>query len=624
MTRHRGNIILVSESGIISCQDACRGIVHWSARLADSCWASPASAEGRVNGLGVVGTRTVLRAGKPLEGLAENRRLRLSLPYVRARSVAVVTCFRPEGHARVPDFSHRGLLQIMTALLVMAGASVWSLAADEPSVGADARRAPNLVFILADDLGYGDVQCLNPDGKIATPHLDRLAATGMVFTDAHSSSAVCTPTRYGILTGRYNWRSSLKNGVLGGYSPRLIEAGRLTVPALLKQHGYATACIGKWHLGLDWPLKQGGIAKDYGDGWDVDYTRPIRNGPTALGFDYFFGISASLDMPPYVFIENDRAQGVPTVEKTWIRKGPAHADFEAIDVLPTLTAKAVQYIDQRAAEAPAGRPFFLYLPLNSPHTPILPTAAWQGKSGLNAYGDFVMQTDQAVGEVLQAVDRGGLRENTLVIFTSDNGCSPSANFPELAAKGHHPSYQFRGHKADIFDGGHRIPFIARWPGRIQAGSASDQLVCLVDWMATCADILGAKLPETAGEDSVSLLPALLGQARGPLREAVVHHSINGSFSIRQGPWKLELCPDSGGWSAPKPGSAEAKRMPPIQLYDLAADVGEQHNVHDEHPEVVQRLTKLLEKYVTDGRSTPGAAQPNTGNVQIRRKVGKDR
>ena len=437
---------------------------------------------------------------------------------------------------------------------------MWSAAAEQPSSGADSRRVPNIVFILADDLGYGDVQCLNPEGKIATPNLDRLAAAGMVFTDAHSSSAVCTPTRYSILTGRYNWRSSLKNGVLGGYSPRLIETGR------------------------------------------------------------YFGISASLDMPPYVFIENDRVRGVPTVEKTWIRKGPAHADFEAIDVLPTLTAKAVKYIDQRAAEAQAGRPFCLYLPLNSPHTPILPTAEWQGKSGLNAYGDFVMQTDQAVGQVLQALDRGGLRESTLVIFASDNGCSPSANFPQLAAQGHHPSYRFRGHKADIFDGGHRIPCLARWPGRIPAGSASDQLVCLVDWMATCADILGAKLPETAGEDSVSLLPALLGQARGPLREAVVQHSINGSFSIRQGRWKLELCPDSGGWSAPKPGSAEAKRLPSIQLYDLVADIGEQHNVHDEHPEVVDRLTKLLEKYVADGRSTPGAPQPNTGDV----KLGKNR
>ena len=330
---------------------------------------------------------------------------------------------------------------------------------------------PNIVYILADDLGYGDVKCLNPEGKIATPNLDRLAGGGMRFTDAHSSSAVCSPSRYSILTGRYNWRSRLKNGVLTGYSPRLIELDRLTVPALLKEHGYSTACLGKWHLGMDWTLKDGGFAPGEADAEKVDYAQPIQNGPTTVGFDYYFGIAASLDMPPYIFLENNRCLGVPTVEKTWIRKGPAEKDFDAIDVLPALTRKAVEYIRQRAADAKHGKPFFLYLPLNAPHTPIVPTAEWQGKSGLNKYADFVMQTDWTVGAVLEALETNGLTEPTLVFFASDNGCSPSADFPQLAAKGHHPSYHFRGMKADIFDGGHRIPFLARWPGKVAPGSA---------------------------------------------------------------------------------------------------------------------------------------------------------
>ncbi len=474
-----------------------------------------------------------------------------------------------------------------------------------------ATNAPNIVFILADDLGYGDVRCFNPAGKIPTPNLDRLASEGIRFTDAHSSSAVCTPTRYGILTGRYNWRSALKNGVLGGYSRRLIEPGRLTLPAFLKSQGYATACIGKWHLGMDWPLKEGGFAKDYPDAWKVDYARPVQNGPTALGFDYYFGISASLDMPPYVFIENDRVVGTPTVEKTWIRRGPADKDFEAIDVLPRLAGKAVEYI----SKAQAGRPFFLYLPLTSPHTPILPVSDWRDKSGLNPYADFVMQTDQAVGQVLSALKARQLTDSTLVVFASDNGCSPAAKVEELTERDHFPSAQYRGYKADIFEGGHRIPFIARWPGKIQPGSVSDQLICLNDLFATCANILGAKVPDTAAEDSVSILPALLGTAKSPLREALVHHSINGSFAIRQGNWKLALCPDSGGWSAPKPGK-NSTRLPRVQLYNLATDPAEKMNVQDQHPEIVSRLTKLLQKYVADGRSTSGVRAENTGSVNI--------
>lgn len=478
---------------------------------------------------------------------------------------------------------------------------------------------PNILFILADDLGYGDVKCFNPEGRIATPNLDRLASQGMSFTDAHSSSSVCTPTRYSILTGRYNWRSRLKSGVLQGFSPRLIELERLTVPAFLQQQGYATACIGKWHLGMQWPLKDGRFAKGINDATNVDYLKPIQGGPNAVGFDYFFGLSASLDMPPFVFIENDHVTEAPTVQKKWVRTGPAAKSFDAENVLPTLATRAVDYLAQHVAAAKQGKPFFLYLALNSPHTPIVPTSQWRGKSGLNDYADFVMQTDASVGLVLAELDKLGLADNTLVIMTSDNGCSPAARFPELLAKGHNPSYHFRGYKADIFDGGHRIPLIVRWPNHVKGGSTNNQLVCLVDFFRTCADILGAKLPDTAAEDSVSVLPALEGRTNALMREAVVHHSINGSFSIREARWKLELCPDSGGWSDPRPGSVAAKTLPAVQLYDLAHDIGEQENVAAGNPEVVRRLTAMLEKYIADGRSTPGRPQANTGKVEIHRR-----
>lgn len=493
------------------------------------------------------------------------------------------------------------------------------------AISAAEPQRPNILYILCDDLGYGDIKALNPQGKIPTPCVDKLAAAGMIFTDAHGASSVCTPTRYGILTGRYNWRSRLQSGVLGGSSPRLIEPGRLTVAQFLKDNGYKTACFGKWHLGMDWPMKAkaakpGDDVENAGKAKEVDYAQPIANSPVALGFDYYFGISASLDMAPFIFIENDRATAIPTVEKQWVRKGPAAADFEAVDVLPKLTAKTIQYLgehkklsDAKGKETP---PFFIYMPLNSPHAPIVPSPEWQGKSGLNEYADFVMQTDACVGQVLDALEKNGQTENTLVIFTSDNGCSPVAKIPELEKMGHFPNSHFRGMKADIWDGGHRIPFIARWPGKVKAGSTSEQIVCLNDLMATCAELIGAKLPETAGEDSVSILPALLGTAVAPLREAIVHHSIQGNFAIRQANWKLELCPGSGGWSNPKPGGPAEKDLPKVQLYDMSSDVDEKKNVQAEHPEIVEKLTKLLEKYVADGRSTPGAAQKNTVAVDI--------
>jgi arylsulfatase A len=469
-------------------------------------------------------------------------------------------------------------------------------------LGAAEKSTPNIVYILCDDLGYGDVHCLNPErGKIATPNIDKLAAEGMIFSDAHTSSSVCTPTRYCLLTGRYNWRTRLQSGVLNGYSEPLIAKEGLTVPALLKQQGYTTGMIGKWHLGM-------GIPKG-------EESPKITEGPTSRGFDSYFGISASLDMPPYAYIDNDRFTEPLTTTKKWLRSGPAAASFEAVDVLPMLTKKAVEFI---GTQAKSGKPFFLYMPLTSPHTPIVPSKEWQGKSSLGDYGDFVMETDWALGEVLAALDKAGVGKNTLVIFTSDNGCSKAAGIPEMQSKGHYPSADLRGSKADIFDGGHRVPFIARWPDRVKAGSRSAQTICLTDLMATCAEVTGAKLLDNAGEDSVSFLPALVGDDKAPPRPAVVHHSINGSFAIRQGKWKLSFCAGSGGWSDPKPGTAEEKGLPDTQLYDLSSDLGESKNLQAEHPEEVARLTKLLEEFIANGRSTPGAKQSNDAEIKFRK------
>jgi arylsulfatase A len=496
------------------------------------------------------------------------------------------------------------------------------------SMAAHAAARPNVVFILCDDLGYGDVKCFNPEGKIATPQMDAIAARGMKFTDAHTSSSVCTPTRYGVMTGRYNWRSRLQDGVLGGLSPRLIEPGRLTVASFLKSEGYATACIGKWHLGMDWVKLPGkevttlGIESPDQVG-NVDYDQPITNGPNSVGFDYYYGISASLDMVPYCFIENDRVTRSPSAtiklpmnkggKESWTREGPGAPGFDGAGVLPELTRRAVQYVE---TQAESKKPFFLYLPLASPHTPIMPSKEWQGRSGLNLYADFVMETDDAIGRVAAALKEKGIEENTLLIVTSDNGCSPSADYPTLTAKGHNPSAAWRGTKADIYEGGHRVPFLVQWPTVVKPGTSYAHPVCLVDLTATCADALGVKLPADAAEDSVSLLPALKGQDNA-VREAVVHHSITGAFSIRQGSWKLELCPGSGGWSDPRPGK-EDKSAPRQQLFDLAADPAETKNVQAEHPEVVERLSTLLQKYVADGRSTPGVKQPNTVEPDILR------
>ncbi|MCF2577215.1 arylsulfatase [Phocaeicola barnesiae] len=471
------------------------------------------------------------------------------------------------------------------------------------------QKQPNIIFILADDMGYGDVSYFDNNSKLKTENLDRMAQEGVVFTDAHSSSSVSTPTRYGILTGRYNWRSTLKNNVLYGYDKALIPADRETMASMLRKNGYTTAGIGKWHLGWDWDNIDAGKDK-------VDFSKPVQNGPTTRGFDYFYGFCGSLDMAPYVYIENDMPTSLPDRETvnegkySWWRKGPTGADFVHEEVLPNLVDRACNYIKEKAK---ADQPYFLYLPLPAPHTPILPTEEFRGKSGIGEYGDFVLMVDAMVGKVLQAVKESGEDGNTIVVFTTDNGCSPAAGIKEMEAQGHRPNSIYRGHKADLFDGGHRIPCILRWPEGTKPHEVR-QTVCLTDFYATFAAINGYKLMDSEGEDSYNLLPAIVSETEiDPIREATVRHSIDGQFTIRQGDWKLLLSASSGGWSAPTPTDTLAlDSLPPIQLYNMKDDPSETTNVEAEHPEIVSRLRALMAKYVREGRSTPGAPQKNDG------------
>jgi len=489
-----------------------------------------------------------------------------------------------------------------TATLIAALTSLTSIGA----LAGSTPQKPNIIYILADDLGYGDVQCLNPQrGKIKTPHLDQLAAQGMTFTDAHSNSSVCTPTRYGLLTGRYAWRTRLQNNVLDGYVEPLIAADRLTVPALLKQNGYQTACIGKWHLGF---TIEGADKTGYAPGTKKASAEkqlmgaPLgaitHDGPTTRGFDEFFGFHHARMMRS--FFEKDRVTQL----------------VEPIEMLPLLIKHST---DRIAKQTKSSSPLFLYLALNSPHDPILPTKEWKGKSGLGDYGDFVMETDSAVGEVLAAIDRAGIADNTLIIFTSDNGCSPVASTNQLEAQGHFASAQFRGYKSDIWEGGHRVPFLVRWPGKVKSGSQCPQTICHTDLMATCAEILGSKLPANAGEDSVSILPRLLAKTQSPTLQATVLHSVNGRFAIRQDHWKLNLCAGSGGWGKPSENAAKTQNLPRVQLYNLSTDIGETHNVQAEHPEIVTQLRSLLDQYISDGRSTPGSKQSNDSQIVVEKQ-----
>ncbi len=474
-------------------------------------------------------------------------------------------------------------------------------------------KKPNIIYILADDMGYGDVSAYNGNCPFETPSLDSLALHGLRFTDAHASSAVCTPSRYSIMTGRYNWRSPLKKGVLGGYSSPLIPEGRTTVAHMLKACGYRTEAIGKWHLGMEFPKLPNFVEQpDFAQSEGIDFKGTIRNSPVAVGFDYYFGISGSLDMPPYVYIENDRFTSVPDhvtkgTGKGFWREGVTAPDFVHEEVLDHLTDKVLESISKNREE-----PFFIYFALPAPHTPILPHPKFRGKSNTNAYGDFVLHCDDVVGRVQEQLKKEGLFENTLIVFTSDNGCSPMADFAELAEKGHNPSYHFRGMKSDIFEGGHRVPLLLQWPDTLPQNRVCDRLVCLSDLFATLADYLGYAIEPSEAEDSVSNRALWEDPASGEIRDTLVHQSIDGSLSIRSGDWKLEMCPGSGGWSPPQPGSVEESLLPRFQLYNLSSDIKEQFNVASDHPILVEELKATLQKIVLDGRSTPGHKQDNEG------------
>ena len=477
---------------------------------------------------------------------------------------------------------------------------------------------PNIVFILADDLGYGDVSCLNENGKIQTPNIDRMAEAGVTFTDAHSSSAVCTPTRYGILTGRYNWRSRLKQGVLGIYGKPLMDPARTNIASMLKKQGYQTACIGKWHLGRNWPTTDDMPPVNKPGENNIDFTKPVTGGPEDVGFDYYFGTDVP-NYPPYCFIENRYTVGIPSVFYTKhpygdCRPGIGIPNWKMENILPTLQQKAVDYILEASEK---GQPFFLYFPLTAPHTPIAPSEKFKGKSGLNPYADFVMEVDDVVGQVLSTLKKAGVYENTLVVFTSDNGCSPQADFSFLTEHGHNPSYIFRGNKADLFEGGHRIPCLVQWPAQIKDSQTINQTVCLNDFMATIAEITRYSPEDNEAEDSYSLWPVIDdSDSKDIIREATVHHSINGSFTIRKGDWKLLMAAGSGGWSYPRPGK-DTIGLPHVQLYNIKNDPSEKMNMQEKHPEIVKELSGILKKYIVEGRSTPGTPQKNDGKYPWR-------
>lgn len=508
--------------------------------------------------------------------------------------------------------------------------------ANSSAAPSDGPSRPNVVVILADDLGYGDLQCYNPErGRIATPHLDRLASRGMRFTDAHSSSGVCSPSRYTLLTGRYHWRTRLQSGIVGYLEGPLIAADRLTLAGLLHQQGYDTACIGKWHLGWNWqiPPEQRGlfapprgkvptITDRHREAWQTVYSLAIEDGPTTRGFETYFGTDVP-NWPPYCFIEDDRTRGSPStfLPPELLRNhlaslpGPALPDWKLEGVLPALADRACDYIQQRAA---SDDPFFLYLPLTSPHTPLAVNPAWQGRSGLDSpVADLIMETDAAVGQVLAALQDNGMAENTLVLFTSDNGFAPYVGAAHLEEQGHFPSGPLRGYKGDAWEGGHRVPFLVAWPGIIEAGSECDQLVHHADVMATLAELVDVSLPENAGEDSVSICPLLRG-SHSPLREHAVSQGAKGLFSIRRGPWKMLFGPGGGGdWSKLSAGEPDGQ---PAQLYDLAADLGETQNRYADEPALAEELTVLMGEIVQRGRSTPGPSQSNDVPVRWKRHM----
>ena len=495
---------------------------------------------------------------------------------------------------------------------------------------ADTSTRPNIIVIYADDLGFGDVQCYNPiRGRIATPHIDDLARRGMRFTDAHSSSAVCSPSRYTLLTGRYHWRTRLQRGIVGLWEPPLIAPDRMTIGSLAQEAGYRTACIGKWHLGWSWPIPaeekrwfdspRGAMSEpktatvEQKQSWQRVFSQPIPGGPRDVGFDAYFGTDVP-NWPPYTFIENDRVMQIPTqfADPELFQKnmgslqGPAVSGWRFEPILPALVDRVVDMVER---ESKTPEPFLIYFPLTSPHTPLAVNRDWKGRSGLNRYADFVMETDAMVGRVVEAVRRAGISHNTLILFTSDNGCAHYVGAKSLERQSHFPSGPLRGYKSDAWEGGHRVPFIVCWPERVQPGQTCTHLVHQADLLATLGDIMKTPLPGNAGEDSFSFLPLLLENQNG-LRHNAVSTSIRGVPAVRQGNWKYIPSPGSGGWS-----SNAVETDGPDQLYNLATDLGEQLNLAGQEPERVKSMQFLLEALITRGRSTEGPPARNDVRVQ---------
>ncbi len=511
-------------------------------------------------------------------------------------------------------------------------------------LGAQAADKPNIVFILADDLGIGDVNCYGGDRcLIETPNIDALAADGIRFTDAHVNASICGPTRRALMTGRYNWRyAGTVNGGPWGFQGPSPGTEKYTLGKILKRAGYHTGYVGKWHLGTIMTTTDG---KNQGPE-NVDYTEPLKYGPIQFGFDESFILPGSLDMYPYVFARNNVWQGEVTAQKGWSafnRVGPAAQDFEDHEVLETFYKEAESYLEQRSDD----EPFFLFLALTAPHTPTSPGVAWQGKSELGVYGDFVMEVDHSVERVMNALKAKGLDDNTLVIFSSDHGPAPYAGntlaatpgqIKELEAKGHYSNGIHRGYKFSIYEGGLRVPFIARWPGVVPAGKTCDELIGMCDFMATLAELTGQELSDDEGPDSISFAHLLSDpEADSRRKDLIMESTMN--FTIREGDWKLCLTPSSGvrvdsenaagndplprvAWQegldafGGQPRSADLLKAPFVQLYLLSEDPHEDNNLAASHPERVEEMVKLLQQQVANGRSTPGPKLKNDKNVKI--------
>ena len=475
-----------------------------------------------------------------------------------------------------------------------------------------AKSTPNIIYILADDMGYGDMGCNNPESKIPTPNLDLLAEEGMRFTDAHAPSSVCTPSRYALLTGRYAWRTSLKNSVLWPYDPPLIEPGRLTAAEMLRRQGYRTACIGKWHLGWEWatldgkPAHEGTAAgrldREIREERErhIDFSMPMGGGPVDCGFDTYFGVDVP-NFPPYTWFEQDRLASEPTVPKPdemfgW--PGIMKPGWTLEEMIPAFVRRVVNYIESSGPD-----PFFLYFPLTSPHTPIVPNTPFIGRSGSGLYGDFVCEVDWVVGQVMAALERSGIADDTLLIFTSDNGpeCAPAADggsYEHARTHDHYSMGDLRGVKRDTWEGGHRVPFLAKWPGVTPPGAVCDQLTILGDFMATCAELTGVDLKADEGEDSVSMLPLLQGDTGEPVRDFAIHHSCHGKFAIRKGSWVFLDSPNGDDNREPdwfKEERGYTAHDFPGELFNLDGDISERVNRYGDHPELVREMSQMLER-----------------------------